>query len=306
MSKEKEEHEPVFGIIYGVPKSGKSVSLLKAFVDGLFVAPPGALMCSEFLGFKPNVRDVVPGIGVERIIKLIDRESKNYPAIIIDDFTLIADAELLTIRAKVPGFAAFDVFNKRIYQLRDVARNSKCHIFLVMHEQAPREVKKDNHTRWIPGAPLIAGWQLPEKLPAMADFVARMRYDDDVVSAWPYVYNTEPDANYITGSRLPMIPEVFPPNIREVMLASGYDLPRPAELKWLDKVADEVCKELVKAPQLTGSSVKDVLSKMLPALAKKHADKDTRHLRWAISDGVDRATLRFHEKNLLDNFVQSF
>jgi len=300
----------VFGIIYAAPKKGKTLNLLMSFPNSLVMAPVGATACAEYAGIKPETWDIKPDTRVTKIIEVLNRASASgkFDAIIIDDFSLIADAELHHIQAnpRNAGFKAFDVLNKIMYKLRDAARNAKCHVFLVMHETPPREVTRDNRTVFIPGHPSITGWKLPEKIPAMADFVVRMKHDPKAISRWPYVYQAAPTPDYITGSRLAMMPGMSPTNIREVMLATGYELPRPNGMEWMDDVAETVCQELVKAEAQDKRAVKKWLSSDGSVLAEAHKDKDPRHVRWAISDGIDRAVLRRHETNLLDDFFANF
>jgi hypothetical protein len=300
----------VFGIVYAAPKKGKTLNLIKADPSALIITPVGGTSCAEYLGVKPETWLVKPDTRVDKIIEVINRasKSKKFRTIIVDDFSLIADSELHHIQTnpRNAGFKAFDVLNKTMYKLRDAARNAECHVFLVMHETPPREVTRDNKTVFIPGHPSITGWKLPEKIPAMADFVVRVKYDAKAVSNWPYVYQAAPTPDYITGSRLAMMPAYSPTNIREVMLATGYDLPRPEGMEWMDDVAEAVCQELVKAEAKDKRSVKKWLSSDGPALAETYKDKDPRHVRWAISDGIDRAVLRRHKTNLLSDFIDNF
>mgnify|MGYP006400990837 CR=1 FL=1 len=293
-----------FGVTYARPKVGKTVAMIKAFPDGLFVAPRGSLLSSSYLGWTPPMLETGPKVGVKQIIEVIKKKSKDYPAIIIDDFSLIADAELAECKRTNQGWSAFDVFNRRIYELRDAARNANCHVFLTMHEQPPREVKKPGQTRWIPGGPLIGGWQLPEKLPAMCDFVARVVYDEDAIGPWKFMYQTGPDPEYITGDRLSVMPERFPLNIREVLLAGGYDVPRPKDLAWMDEAVEKISQELSGELAKEHQNIKPIIAREVERLTE--AGCDTHHVRWVVSDALDRAQLREHQSNLLNDFVESF
>jgi len=293
-----------FGVTYARPKVGKTVAMLKAFPDGLFVAPRGSLLSSSYLGWDPTVLETGAKVGVKQIIEVIKKKSKDYPAIIIDDFSLIADAELAECKRTNQGWSAFDVFNRRIYELRDAARNADCHVFLTMHEQPPREVKKPGQTRWIPGGPLIGGWQLPEKLPAMCDFVARVVYDEDALGPWKFMYQTGPDPEYITGDRLCVMPEQFPLNIREVLLAGGYHVPRPEKLAWMDDEVESLSQELSGELAKEHPNIKPIIAGRSADLVKSVTDE--RHIRWVVSDALARAQLRQHQSNLLNDFVESF
>jgi hypothetical protein len=257
-------------------------------------------LSAKYLDLEPKSIEVDDETGIKRITDIVRKRGSQFPAIIIDDFSLICDAELTACKKASQGWGAFDIFNKRVYQLRDVARNAPCHVFLTMHEQPPREVKKPGQTRWIPGAPLIPGWQLPEKLPAMCDFVARVVYDE-TSPGWPYVYQAGPDPEYITGDRLAIMPDKFPLNLREVMLASGISVPRPEELKWMDEKVEALSSILVAELKAKQPDIKRHLREAASTMLKK----PQRHVRWVLADALDRAQLKKHQASLLDSFIQA-
>tara|TARA_R100001510_G_C7645590_1_gene202943 strand:- start:961 stop:1899 length:939 start_codon:yes stop_codon:yes gene_type:complete len=300
----------VFGIIYAPPKKGKTHDIIKSFPNSLVVGPAGGTICAERLGVTPETWVVKPEHRMAKIIEVMERASKSgkFDAIVIDDFSLLADQELHHIQTspKNAGFKAFDVLNKTVYKLRDAARNAKCHVFLLMHETPPREVTRENKTVFIPGHPSITGWKLPEKLPALADFVVRIKHDTKALSEWPYVYQAATTPNYITGSRFATMPGLSPTNIREVMLATGYDLPRPEGMEWMEGLAENVATELSPADLKDKRALKRWLTVTGRELAKGYKSHDPRHIRWAISDGIDRAVIRRHDKNLLDDFFANF
>jgi len=288
---------PVFGITYGPAKTGKTLATVRAFPDGLFIAPRGALACASWLDWQP---ECIVAKDINQITQLI-QNNKKYPAIIVDDFSIIADAEIAQLKRSHKGWSAFDVFNERVYELRDAARNANCHVLLTMHEQAPKEVKHAGGNRYIPGAPLIPGWQLPEKLPALADFVARVVHDDSFIG-WPYVYQVGPDEHYITGDRLSICPDKFPLNLREILLAAGYHVPRPKQLDWMDKTVDRIAQLLHKEIQKEEPNYKPILTQV----ATKLTDYNPRHIRWAMADAFDRANLMCHSTKILETFIDGF
>ena len=189
-----------------------------------------------------------------------------------------------------------------MYELQDVCRNADCHIIKTMHEQAPKEVGQPGSKRWIKGGPMIGGWQLVEKLPAMCDVVARVVYDKSS-PGWPYVYQTGPCPDYTTGDRLAISPEKFPLNLREMMLAANIDVPRPVEFEHLDAHVDALCQELLQEFAERKPDVKRVFREALPNLSS--AIDDPRHIRWVFADSLDRASLCDHNNNILDGYIQS-
>jgi hypothetical protein len=290
-----------FGITYGPSKTGKTLAAVRAFPDGLFIAPPGALTSARWLDWEPQTVELKRDQGFKHIGDLVKRASGKFPAIIVDDLSLIADNELEACKKVAKGFAAFDVFNRRMYDLRDICRNAESHVLFTCHEQAPREVKKDAFSRYIPGAPLMPGWQVPEKLPAMADFVARVVYDDDT-PGWPYVYDTAPDPHYITGDRLAILPGRFPLNLREALLGAGYAVPRPEPLVWMEEYVEATALDLLEE---SGEKKPD-LKRVLSATAGTLQHHSPRHVRWVLADALDRMSLRRHTANLLVDFIDNY
>ena len=154
----------LFIITYGPAKIGKTLATVRAVPDGLFIAPRGALTCARYLDWEPKVIETGPDMGIAKITEVIKQGQDKFPAIIIDDFSIICDQELAACKKSHAGWSAFDVFNKRVYDLRDAARAASCHVILNMHEQAPKEVGQSDEKRWVKGCPMVPGWQLPEKL----------------------------------------------------------------------------------------------------------------------------------------------
>lgn len=292
----------VYGGTYGPAKTGKTLAMVRAFPDALYIAPRGALTCANWIGCEVKVVEAGGKIGIPEITKIIQKHSANYPAIIVDDFSIIADTEIGACKRAVAGWGAFDNFNKRVYDMRDAARNADCHVFLTMHEQAPKEVGQEGRKRWVKGCPMVPGWQLPEKLPAMWDFCARVVYDSKV-SGWPYVYQTGPDPDYITGDRLAITPETFPLNLREVLLAAGYELPRPEQFKKFDALVETVSQDLSQTLAEKRPAVKAVFSSWQETLLSEV--QNPKHVRWILLDALDRASLRKHNSSLLHNFIDS-
>ena len=65
------KNDPVCGAIYSPPGRGKTLSLIRAFPDGLFVAPRGATKCGSWLGYQPHT---LRADGIHKIPEL----SKKY------------------------------------------------------------------------------------------------------------------------------------------------------------------------------------------------------------------------------------
>ena len=287
----------IFGITYGPSGSGKTLALIRAFPKGLFITPEGALLCGQHLAWTPEGRLFTT---LQDVTDTIRREHTNYPAIIVDDLSLTLDTEMAEIRKRFPGWSANSELNRRITVLRDAARSAQCHVFFTMHEKAPREVKQDGNTRYIPGHPMVPGWEMAEKLPAMCDFIARVVYDETVPWPWPYQYQTGPDQNYVTKDRLGISPHRFPMNLRALLKAAGAELPRPQELKWMDQVVAQLAPKL--APILDDA---DELKAIFGKAASKLSKHKPEHVIWCLSDAIDEAQLLQHESTKVESFINN-
>ena len=292
----------LFIIVYGDAKTGKTLSAARAFPGGLFIALSGAVLSANYVGVEPKVLEVDENVGVKYITEVIKQKAGDFPAIIIDDLSIIMDNELAACKKKFKGWDAYDVFNNRMYALRDAARGADCHVIFTMHQQPPKEVGEEGSRRWIKGCPMVPGLQLPKKLPSHADLILRVVYDKKALG-WPYLFQAGPDKDYVTGDRLAIVPEKFPMNLREAMLAAGYEVPRPKELAHLDEHVEALCQVL--SPELAQKrpDVKRILREALPGLEKGLTDPH--HIRWVFADALDRAYLRNHSNNMLDAYIQS-
>jgi hypothetical protein len=295
-------NEPFFGITYGPPGTGKTLAILRAFPKALFLSPKGGMSCAHFIGVRPVVDHPTSIANVTAMLKAA-KSSRDYPtAIVIDDFSLLADAELRNQKQSCKDkWGAFDLFNHEVYDLRDAARDCPFPVIFTMHEKPPRTVGNEEGRRAIPGCPLIEGWQLPEKLPAYCDFVARIVYDKHSLSGWPYVYQIGPDPDYITKNRIVNAPDRFPLNLRVMLLAAGYDLPRPKEFAWMEKIVKQTVPFL--QPILQNKDKEELhklLTKVFKQLITKHSSV---HARWALMDAIDTANLTNHQATLGEKFI---
>ena len=164
MSKTKGKDLPkVFGIIYAPPKKGKTLGLIKSFPNALVVTSVGGTSCCDYIGHEPDTWELSPGVTVDKITDVVHRASKKYDAIIIDDFSLIADAELIHIQSnpRNAGFKAFDVLIKTMYKLRDGVRDVwHRYLDLLLGGGAGWPVVHDEsvgHTGLVTGEPLQLG-----------------------------------------------------------------------------------------------------------------------------------------------------
>ncbi len=62
-----QKQDSIFGIIYGRPKVGKTVALISAFPDGLFITPAGGSLSGSHLGWSPETLEVSDSVGMQQI-----------------------------------------------------------------------------------------------------------------------------------------------------------------------------------------------------------------------------------------------
>ncbi len=292
-------------IPYGDPKTGKTLSTVRAYPGGFFITVKGGLMCAKWMGLDVKVVETEEhNLGILDLIPLIEKAQHKYPAIIIDDFSIMCQEELAKCEKRSPGWQAYGMFNERVRKFQKACRaaTNNCPVIITMHAQPPREIEDKGKVVPLKGGPMLPGRQLPKQFPTMADLVMRVVYDKKAVG-WKNVYSTAVDADYITGDRLAITPETFPLNLREVLLLAGYDVPRPESLAfmddWVEKISLKVCEELAnKRPKL-----KEILYPFVAQMEKEEID--VRHMRWIFADALDRAQLRKHNNNLIDNFIDT-
>jgi hypothetical protein len=142
--------DPVFGVISGPQKVGKTACFGYAFPLAIWIAAPGATSPLESVcGYSPAIKpidipDLSAAIGLLGELSS-DKGAKaraSVDAVVIDDFTLYIARTILNLqRARIDErnkYAVWDAIRNMIIDLRDTARRAKIHVFLNAHEQPPR------------------------------------------------------------------------------------------------------------------------------------------------------------------------
>jgi len=296
-----------FGCVYAPPKRGKTFSLLSGLPESVFVARPGALKPARMLG-KAQADAIlarsVPLTTVADALTVLHTHGASATSIVFDDFNFAVDATLLQLTTK--HGKSWDRFDELIQVMREfcsLADEVDAVVFCSHHEMNPRTVKnKQTKVETVlAGGPRVPGWKLPEEYPAWMSMVIRMVYDDSAPS-WPYVYQTGPDPDYVTGDRTGISPALFPANLGVLLRESGYHVPRPAGLAWMDKVTTSVSEKVLPILQAEDAAE---LHKYLSAVAAKLLSKGIQpeHVKWAIRDAYDRARLLSAQASLVDDFI---
>ena len=164
-------------ISYGDPKTGKTLAAVRAFPGALFVTVKGGLMCSKWMGWEPKVIETEDNsVGILDLIPIIEKAQHKYPAIVIDDFSIMCQEELAKCEKRTPGWQAYGNFNERVRKFQKACRaaTNNCPVIITMHAQPPREVEDKGVVVPLKGGPMLPGRQLPKQFPTMADLVARV------------------------------------------------------------------------------------------------------------------------------------
>lgn len=298
--------EPVVGIAYGASKLGKTTDLIYTFSNrGYYIAVPAALKPSEgVVGITLNERAIYNAATIEdatkkvqEIGKLRGSDGRNpFDAVVVDDFSLLADQTFSVLERKHSGYRLFGALRDDVLEFRAACRAAGLHVFVNAHETSP----SNKNGAYVRGGPKLPG-RLPEDLPAAFDVVLRASGSPGR-NGWPVVYKCDPNDNtFISGDRHGVTPPECPINIGEILRAAGYSVRRAAGMEWLDGAADYLATELKARPSeektILAAFTDYILTNKYPRVKSGEATDDERrrallHVRWAIRDGRDRAYIR--------------
>lgn len=276
----------VFICLYGPSKAGKTVASAAAGAGGAFIGDPAGLMSAQrFLGIRDL--NILPAKTVPEAVSQIEKSiKKKASSIIIDDFSLIVESTINEYESSKGRAGMWSALTRDVLAARDAARAATAQGTIVIfncHEQPPRT----SSGKFIRGGPSLPG-QLPEKFSGMVDVIGRAMFEP-TAAPWKYQLCFEPQADYVSGDRLSVFPGKAPMNIAEGLRAAGYKIPYPKGLEWIDKVAQNVSDKILEAGIENWPEVlKGVSDKLL-------GKREIPHIRWALQDGLHRATLKHYE-----------
>lgn len=278
--------DPSFTILYGDLKAGKTAAVLAAFPTAAYVAAPGALSpAAAVWDFpEPPRNDLKTFRDCREFGKSLD--ASKCPALVIDDATLIADRTAIYFESE-KHLSGFDLWRAVLFsaiKMRDELRRKGIHVILTCH---PGGAYVENGVRR-KGGPAFQG-QARQKLPAAADLLLRAEERNGAGFGWGYVYRTAPHPDWLQGSRY-NTPDSVPANLREVLVAAGFTLPRLRGLEWQDKAAAAVANQLTKEVLGDYEQTKGVILKARDFLIGKF--KNVAHVDWALQDGYAKAVMK--------------
>ena len=280
---------PPFVNVYGPSGVGKTAETGRCLSAGTILAAPGATVSiTTTWGVTPKVEYVKT---IEEATKFIESEAKKTPAnrvsgIGVDDFSAMSENTVSIMEKRYSGWAIWNAVRDVVISFRDAARYAGIALVVNSWEQPPKTRNKGGTSYVLPGGPKLP-MDLPEQLPAMADVNLRAKkVDKGIYGLRERVYDgTDPQyvqkdrGNIATGNVVPM-------NLAEILRCAGWDIPRCAELGWVEEAIAACFKLLERHPDNETQVFQEVYTQLLAGGA------DPRHARWATQDAWDRHTLR--------------
>lgn len=285
----------LFVTIYGPSKVGKSVATGAVGACGLFIAQGGGLLpLRNFLGLE-NL-STTSAIDVESAAKIVQKEAGKVPTIVVDDFSLLVEQTVAQLEKKHSFGDMWRALRSQVLMMRDCARAATgkgTHVIFNCHESPPRT----SSGKFVRGGPALPG-QLPEQFSAYSDVVARVVYDE-TAAPWKFVLHTISDSQYIGGDRLDVFPRSAPMNLAEALRAAGYEVARPKNLLWQEKVVSKLSEGI------EANGIENWRQTLKPAAEKLSEKHSKAHVRWALQDALHRAILTRAKNNLIDDLFNT-
>lgn len=303
--------EKLFAAIYGQPKFGKTRAAIAGLPSSLFLYTFDGMATAKWLGLDikgkakaiPTKPDRSP---LDELVANVEKYGSKVPSIVIDDFTFMCSREISWLKKhRVTGFAVYMTLAEKAMDLMVAIDEAPCHCAITLHEIPAKEKmisEEEKVTVVLPGGPAIPGDLFRSSFPGIPSFVTRIVDDEDFPGPWKKVFVVNPeDPLYPTGNRILDISSTrLPPNLGEIMRISGYDVPRPKELEWMEEATEQLSAELL--PLLETEDYSETLNKF----HVNYKEKDPRHVRWAIMDSFDRANLKSIQADLVTGYIEAF
>lgn len=285
------KRESIVVCTYGPSGVGKTTDQGFSFPRALFVAAPGALTSiSTVCGYSPATTFVKT---IEDATKLIRDVSRDFDAVVIDDFSFLAEQTLSVLEKKYKGFALWGELRDTALEFRDTARFAGVDVIINCWETPPKALPSGK----IRGGPMLSG-KLPEQIPALCDIVLRASHDPNR-KPWPAVYRCSNDPSYIMKDRFNVatVIDPAPMNLAELLRAARIDIDRHPSFEQQEEMVEMIAQNIVA--HHPGEQVK-IINEYFIKL--KEAGVSIPFARWTLRDALDRATIR----NALDKANNSF
>lgn len=317
----------IVGCIYAPPKQMKTSTALACFPNALCVGVPESIVAvgQNELGFTPRVW---PWSGIEKaaesdhvplrpqtladvyvLLQWLGETglSQQFPAVVIDDPTLIASLSLnmwkaegrRTLSGKVDRYYPYQQLDAYMIRISAIARHLGCHVLMTPHEKA--ETLEGGHRK---GGPDFGSATQASRVPAWFDVVFRMVGWPDYPDPWGVrlaLWCDPFDGHYVSGMRGmtgAALPKLLPPSLRAVLQASrtNYVLERVPGLEWQDEVQQQVAEKVEGLDSLSTEAVRHLAVET----AKTLQNLDELHVRWAFQEGLAAGIIRRKRRSLFN------
>lgn len=287
------DRDPVVVCTYGPSGVGKTTDQGYSFPRALFVAAPGALTSLRTVcGYTPATTHVRT---LAEATSLVKKVSKDFNAVVIDDFSFVAEQTFAALEKKYNGFRLWGELRDQSLEFRDVARYAGVDVILNCWEQGPKNKPDGSRVR---GGPMLSG-RLPEQIPAMCDIVLRASHDPQR-KPWPAVYRCSNDPSYVMKDRFNVVSVVDPApmNLAEILRAAGVAIERHPDIDGMEDYVEAFATAMVpernpipKANELYQALLGEGVS--VPAA------------RWILRDALDRCTIRKAQHAAQSTFIDT-
>lgn len=270
-------------LTYGASGSGKTTDCGYSFPNALFLATPGSLQSiTHTCGYTPSSMDIQTITDATKVI--MDIKGKGYDAIVVDDFSFLAEKTMASLEKKYKGFSLWGALRDVTLEFRNAARYAGIHVVLNCWEQAPKTKGDGSYVR---GGPMLSG-KLPEQLPAICDLVLRCGREPRR-KPWSGVYHCEHSQQFVMKDRFGVCYNLnpIPMNLAEIMRSVGVSVSRHKDLEWQEEIVEKFSDQLSNA---SPNDFNDTVEKLYKGLIDQNIDP--KYARWTIRDVLDRTVIR--------------
>ena len=277
------DQEKALVMIYGSSGSGKTTDCGYSFPNGLFIAARGALQSIRHTcGYEPATIEATTIDDATKTLTKVTQQGGKYDAIVIDDFSFLAEQTMAFWEKKTSGFTLFKKLRDSVLGFRNAARYANAHVVLNCWIQPP---KTKNDGSYVRGGPMLSG-KLPEQVPAMCDLVLQCS-EDQGRQPWKGTYKCDYNSKYVMKDRFGLCYALSPApmNLGEILRQAGYDISRLKSLPWQEEVVEKFSMELESSSDVYGKA-----NELYAQLLSKGIDY--RAAQWTLRDALDRMTIR--------------
>lgn len=302
--------DPPAILVSGESGLGKTIAGLKAFGDGAVVLqmPGGSRGWNRVLGLPEKqlrTKEVADLRAARAEIRKIRKwnsavragkvKGRVVWAAVVDDLTLLAHAEMRRLRneiSRADNFFFHEQLKSAIHGFAHECRFAGLFLYANAHLRRPDDKG--------PGGPAMPVASLVPAVPHIFDTSVIALGEDDR-KPWPTVLHCySPGSLYTCKDRHHIFRDPSPMNIRELLNAAGYRIPRMPGMEWQDRVAEELAGQLLNAGSEWGALFPTIWAKRMSVLAEKSAPPQTvLRWRWALEDGRDRHEIQLREKAVI-------